>query len=142
MAYTIFDDNNFWHLYFNGRNKDIEEGRHSSVDSSAPTILPPRVWVPSTQSRLLSLYLSCEKDENKPKEAGFGPFLKNFNLNIRSTEEYIPVFSSATTTDYFGVKFGAKSRPVNNDPPSTGFTKYNGWFFLGGGTLAHFQLFF
>ena len=46
-----------------------------------PTILPPRVWVPSTPSTLLSftvfvLYLSCEKNENKQKEAGFGPFFK------------------------------------------------------------------
>ena len=44
-----------------------------------PTILLPRVLVPSTPSMLLSfiafvLYLSCEKNENKQKEAGFGPF--------------------------------------------------------------------
>ena len=43
----------------------------SSVDSSAPSILPPRVWVSSTRSLLFSfivkflLYLSCEKNENK-----------------------------------------------------------------------------
>ena len=61
------------------------ECRHSSVDSSAPTILSPRVRVPSTLSMLLSfivkfvLYLSCEKNENKQKDAGFGPyFLKTF----------------------------------------------------------------
>ena len=53
--------------------------RHSSVDSSAPTILPPWVWAPSTPSTLLSfivfvLYLSCEKNENKEKEVWFGPF--------------------------------------------------------------------
>ena len=49
------------------------------MDSSAPTILPPRVQVPSTQSTLLSfivsvLYLPCKKNKNKQKEAGFGPF--------------------------------------------------------------------
>ena len=49
---------------------------------STPTILPPRVQVPSPTSMLLSfivkfgLYLSCEKNQNKLKEAGFGPFLK------------------------------------------------------------------
>ena len=53
--------------------------RHSSVESSAPTILPPRVRVPSMPSTLFHLfvlYLSCEKNENKQKEAGFGPFKK------------------------------------------------------------------
>ena len=52
--------------------------RHSSVDSSTPSILPPWVWVPSTPSTLLSIYIwfeSCRKDENKQKEAGIGPFL-------------------------------------------------------------------
>ena len=49
---------------------------HSSVDSSAPTILPPSVWVPSTPSMLLSfmvkfvLYLSCEKNEINKKRPG------------------------------------------------------------------------
>ena len=56
---------------------------NSSVDSSAPTILPPQVRVPSMPSMLLPfivkfvLYLSCEKNENKQKEAGLGPFLKH-----------------------------------------------------------------
>ena len=54
--------------------------RHSSVDSSAPTILPPWVHIPSTPSTLFIvkfvLYLCWEKDENKQKEAGFGPFFK------------------------------------------------------------------
>ena len=53
-----------------------------SVDSSVPAILPSWVQVPNTPSMLLSfkvfvLYLSCEKKENKHKEAGFGPFKKN-----------------------------------------------------------------
>ena len=60
---------------------------HSSVDSSMPTTLPPQVRVPSTPSTLLSftvnfaLYLSCEKNENKQKEAGFGPFKNIIKLN-------------------------------------------------------------
>ena len=54
--------------------------RHSSVDSSAPSILLPRVQVPSTPSMLFSIYiiqivylsfeLECKKNENKQKEAG------------------------------------------------------------------------
>ena len=41
--------------------------RHSSVDLSAPSILPPRVRVTSTPSILLSIYIElCRgKDENK-----------------------------------------------------------------------------
>ena len=67
-----------------GTNKHLQIIRiimgccHSSVDSFALTILPPRAWVPSTPSTLLSfivleLYLSCEKNVNKQKEAIFGP---------------------------------------------------------------------
>ena len=54
--------------------------RHSSVDSSAPTILPPRVRVPSTLQSNFVLYLCWEKDKNKQKEAEFCPsfFKKNF----------------------------------------------------------------
>ena len=47
---------------------------HSSVDSSMPSILPPRVRVPSTPFTLLSIYIwtvSRWKDDNKPKEAHF-----------------------------------------------------------------------
>ena len=49
---------------------------YSAVDSTAPTILPPWVRVPSTPSMLSSfivqyvLYLSWEKNKNKQKEAG------------------------------------------------------------------------
>ena len=59
-------------------NKVQKGCHHSSVDSSAPTILPPWVRVPSTPYMFLSfivkfvLYLSYEKNENKQKEAGFG----------------------------------------------------------------------
>ena len=38
------------------RVKKMDRGcRHSSVDLSAPSILPPRVWVPSTPSMLFSI---------------------------------------------------------------------------------------
>ena len=56
------------------------------MDSSAPSILPPRVQVPSTPSMLfsinnvqivnLSFELECENNENKQKEEGIGTFLK------------------------------------------------------------------
>ena len=64
-------------------------GRHSSVDSSAPSSLWPRVRVPSTPPTHFSIYIvqieylsfefECEKNENKQKVAGIGPFLKKTN---------------------------------------------------------------
>ena len=54
-------------------------GRHSSVDSSTPTILPPRVRVPSTPSMLLSIYVDLchvEKTKINKKGARIGPFKK------------------------------------------------------------------
>ena len=73
--------------------------RHSSVDSSVPTILLPQVQVPSTPSMLFSfivsvLYLSCEKNENKQKEAGFGPFKENKKLteHLKSCIKTLPGF--------------------------------------------------
>ena len=57
-------------------NKDTAYGfggRHSSVVSSAPTILRPRVRIPSFFQFVL-LKLWWEKDENKQKVAGIGPF--------------------------------------------------------------------
>ena len=52
---------------------------HSSVFSCAPSILLPRVWVPSEPSPLKTIniwFLSCRKYENKQKEARIGPFKK------------------------------------------------------------------
>ena len=80
--------------------------RHSSVDSSAPSILLLRVQLPSMPSMLFSIivkfviYLSmqCEKRTNlNKKEAGLGPFFKKrlaslmpisaiHNYQIRNTE--------------------------------------------------------
>ena len=56
--------------------------RHGSVDLSVPTNLPPLVWVPSTPSMLFSFIVKIcaifvlRENENKQKEAGFGPFKK------------------------------------------------------------------
>ena len=43
-------------------------------DPSAPYILRPGVWIPSTPSSLLSIYIIVwrEKDESNQKEAGIG----------------------------------------------------------------------
>ena len=57
--------------------------RHSSVDPSAPTILPPQVQIPSKPSKLLfhlqsNLCYNChcivKRTKINEKEAGFGPF--------------------------------------------------------------------
>ena len=56
---------------------------HSSVDSSAPTLLPPQVRVSRTPTTLLSLivkfllYFTSEKNKNKQKVAGVGSIYKN-----------------------------------------------------------------
>ena len=60
--------------------------RHSSLDSSVPTILPPHGSSPKHAIYAFSfivfvLHLSCEKNENKQKEAGYGPFLKKI-MNV------------------------------------------------------------
>ena len=60
------------------------------MDLSAPSIMPPQVRVPSTPSTLFSIYivqivylsfeLECEKNKNKQKEAGIGPFFKKVQI--------------------------------------------------------------
>ena len=55
------------------------EGRHSSVDSSAPTTLRPRVRIPNTPFivKFCALFvIVLKKDENKQKEAGLAHFIK------------------------------------------------------------------
>ena len=55
--------------------------RHSSMDSSVPSILLPRVWLPSTPSMLLSFivtfvlyfFLHWEKNKNKQKTGRVRP---------------------------------------------------------------------
>ena len=69
---------------------DCKLRRHSPVDSSAPSILPPQVRVPSTPSMLFSIYkvqtvsfsieFECEKNENKQKRSqDWAIFLKKRN---------------------------------------------------------------
>ena len=56
----------------------MQRCRHSSVDSSATPMLPPRVRVPSAPSMLYQfIFKLChvEKDEITQKEAVIGPFL-------------------------------------------------------------------
>ena len=70
-----FKDDDFRILlnFYGGR------ARHSSVDSSAPTILPPCVWVSSTPFMLKSFIiflLYLWKNKNKQKETGLAHFLK------------------------------------------------------------------
>ena len=66
----------YFYIHYCNSNNWQKGYRHSSVDLSVPTILPPWVQIPSTPSMLLSfivivLYLSCEKNKNKQKEAIF-----------------------------------------------------------------------
>ena len=63
----------------------LQGSRHSSVDSSLPTILRPWVRFPSTPSTLfqfvlLKLLLRLEKNENKQKGAGIGRYFKSFHF--------------------------------------------------------------
>ena len=59
-------------------NASLNCGRHSSVVSSAPTILRPRVRIPSTPSMLFQFVIDfwCEKDKNKWKRGGDWPMFK------------------------------------------------------------------
>ena len=86
-------------------------GRHSSVVSSAPTILRPRVRFPSTPSMLLSICIikivSRKKRKNKQKEAGIGPFFKKKVLSITSSNghsthlpTYLPTYLSLSLTSH------------------------------------------
>ena len=64
--------------------KRIDPSRGAAI---AQWIRPPQVRVPCSLSMLLSfivfvLYLSCEKNKNKQKEAGFGPYFKLSFENI------------------------------------------------------------
>ena len=61
-------------------------GRNSSVVSSAPSILRPRIRIPSTPSMLYPIYIiviwiesNCEKDEKSP---GLAHFLKKKSFSF------------------------------------------------------------
>ena len=106
----------------------IHNSLNSSVDLSAPFILPPWVWLPITPSTLFSIYkvqivylsleLECEKNENKQKEAGMANFKNNsltldYSIKISLLRLYLlyvvnHLCKTLTVTD-------AKSFLVNND---------------------------
>ena len=73
-----------WHRLLLARTKKRISGcHHSSVDSCAPSILPPWVRVPSTPSTLLSIYIwiaSCGKDKKNKMRPG----LAHFKINSQS----------------------------------------------------------
>ena len=62
---VLFDRSIFFQFLTEGQGHpsvhlgNYQWGRHSSVDSSVPTILPPQVRVPSTPSSILSLQSIC-----------------------------------------------------------------------------------
>ena len=70
-------------------------GGHSSVVSSASTILRPRVGIPSTPSRYAFLICIIEivmrKGQNKQIEAGIGPF-KTTYLSNKCAYPYLILF--------------------------------------------------
>ena len=67
------------------------------MDSSTPSILPPRIRVPSTPSMLLSIcFVSYRKDENKQKEAGIGTFFKNLVWLVIDQNGPLAYLASAT----------------------------------------------
>ena len=75
--------------------------RHSSVNSSTPSILPPWVQIPSTLTMLLSnniWIVTCRNDENKQTEAGIGALKNNFEAtNALSTKLVFSFFFSSRT---------------------------------------------
>ena len=68
------------HCYIKINNK---LSRHSSMVSSAPTILQPRVRIPSTPSTLFSICIEIVRKERKLTERGrdWPIFLKKIKLN-------------------------------------------------------------
>ena len=70
------------HPYRTGGERIASGFRHSSVDSSAPSIQLPQDQVPSKQSSIIYskicaiFVLELWKNENKQKEVRFGPFKK------------------------------------------------------------------
>ena len=67
--------------------------------SSAHTILRPRARIPSTPSTLFQfVLLEWEKDENKQKEAGIGPFKKLITQKPYNDVSIGPAFSRENDT--------------------------------------------
>ena len=72
--------------------KILKGSRHSSVDSSASTIPGSSPKHTIYAFIIFVLYLSCEEDENKLKEAGFGPFFKISYFRNWEDDEVAKVF--------------------------------------------------
>ena len=95
--------------------KMVHKGyRHSSVDSSALSILLPRVQLPSTPSTLLSFivkfvrYLSLQSEKRtkiNKKDAWFGPFFfkKMFHILFVRTLKAQDSFSSGVPENVMSV---------------------------------------
>ena len=94
--------NNIWAIPTVGLNSGHESGRentrpllriiaivgcrHSTVDSSVSSILPPRVRLPRTPSKSNLCYICpciMKRTKINKMEAGFGPFLKKYYCNKR-----------------------------------------------------------
>ena len=77
----------FGYRFFHFYDALTKQKEALNVDSSASTILRPRVRIPSTPYKFFQfvlLKLNGEKDENKQKEAGIGPFEKKILLKALS----------------------------------------------------------
>ena len=80
--------------------------RHRSVDSSAPSILPPRVWVPSTPSTYAWIYILivwCWKYKKRP---GLAIFLKKLTKigNGQLMSDFLPPSIIRWTEHFFVVQ--------------------------------------
>ena len=80
-------------------------GRHSSVDSSPPSILRSRIRIPSSRLRFYIYTLSyglyiiaLRKYENKQKEARFGPFFNSWLASINLGRFFSDVFDNVLFT--------------------------------------------
>ena len=88
--------------------------RHSSGDSSVPTILSPRVRVPNTPSTLSSIivfvqYLSCGIDENKQER----PVLARFYKKIYQHGLFLVIFNGNFTEKLFILKCVSKNHHLS-----------------------------
>ena len=83
------------------KEQKTNTGRHSSVDLSAPSTLPPRIRVPSSPPMLLSIYIDLchvEKTKIKQKEGGLALFLNNSKRRTRAMVVKWSVCSPFTLT--------------------------------------------
>ena len=88
----------WWETVYEQRLLIFMGGRHSSVVSSAPTILLPRVWIPSTPSTLFQFVIDlwCEKDENKWKRGRDWPIFKKTRTKPKINDGLVVVAQLTT----------------------------------------------